>query len=501
MFSECEEGQECCDLVVGTEEFYECCNLHGCCPMCPCPTCASTRKCKKQKGVCKITSDCDDDEVEIRRGCRGTGCKCCAKAEVVPDCEGALACCGIEPGTGDFFECVKDYHCVPICPPTGCCYGNTTVDFGAVIADYPEKCLKLTCQMQNITEAPYIAGAIVEDSVDNCSCCSLGGELYENGHLLTDDDHCIAVRCVDGQWTNENYMNGDCRSCFVQDPLETVATFDGTAYTHSDPDCSYSLVQDGLGSNPDSYIGIDIQPGALDGQYTHETLIFKDDGAEAVTCPADDPVNGCSFGAVTADPTEIGSSGTLAFTYMIGSLQFTALMGSNGITTLYSQNSLLVLASTSRQDELYGLCGAFDGDGTNDFTTSDGVVTTDTAEFTQSYQIDCPAGRAHSIRMHSHKPMPDECADETDEDMQMYKDHCHSLMAPMQEIAPTPMPMHPSRKCMCVSFMCRCTDDHETELCFTSMEKIQEMAEEIAERSFSPDEIKQLINEGASLAT
>lgn len=32
--------------------------------------------------------------------------------------------------------------------------------------------------------------------------------------------------------------------------------------------------------------------------------------------------------------------------------------------------------------------------------------------------------------------------------------------------------------------MCRCTDDHETELCFTSMEKIQEMAEEIAERSF-----------------
>lgn len=27
---------------------------------------------------------------------------------------------------------------------------------------------------------------------------------------------------------------------------------------------SYSLVQDGLGSNPDSYVGIDIQPGALD---------------------------------------------------------------------------------------------------------------------------------------------------------------------------------------------------------------------------------------------
>lgn len=57
-----------------------------------------------------------------------------------------------------------------MCPFLGCCYGNTTVDFGAVIADYPEKCLKLTCQMQNITEAPYIAGAIVEDSVDNCSC-------------------------------------------------------------------------------------------------------------------------------------------------------------------------------------------------------------------------------------------------------------------------------------------------------------------------------------------
>lgn len=62
--------------------------------------------------------------------------------------------------------------CKPInkCPFLGCCYGNTTVDFGEVIAEYPEKCLKLTCQMQNITEAPYIAASIVEDSMDNCGC-------------------------------------------------------------------------------------------------------------------------------------------------------------------------------------------------------------------------------------------------------------------------------------------------------------------------------------------
>ncbi|XP_037804057.1 mucin-6-like [Penaeus monodon] len=357
--------------------------------------------------------------------------------------------------------------------------------------------------MQNITEAPYIAASIVEDSMDNCGCCSLGGELYENGHLLTDDNQCIAVRCVDGEWTNENYMNSNCRICFVQDPLETVATFDGTAYTHSDPECSYSLVQDGLGSNPDSYVGIDIQPGALDGQYTHETLIFKDDGAEAVTCPADDPVNGCSFGPVTAVPTEIGSSGTLAFTYMMGSLQFTALMGSNGITTLYSQNSLLVLAPISRQDELYGLCGAFNGDVADDFTTSDGAVTTDTAEFTTSYQIDCPAARADSIRMHPPMPKPDVCADEAPEDMDMYKEHCHMLAEaynmtrPMLEASTpstaTAMPMRPPRRCMCVDFMCRCNDEHEPEVCFFSLEKIQELAHEMAERARSPDEIKHLL--------
>lgn len=55
--------------------------------------------------------------------------------------------------------------------------------------------------------------------------------------------------------------------------------------------------------------------------------------------------------------------------------------------TLYSQNSLLVLAPISRQDELYGLCGAFNGDVADDFTTSDGAVTTDMAEFTTSYQV------------------------------------------------------------------------------------------------------------------
>lgn len=55
--------------------------------------------------------------------------------------------------------------------------------------------------------------------------------------------------------------------------------------------------------------------------------------------------------------------------------------------TLYSQNSLILLAPISSQGDLYGLCGAFNGDGTDDFTTSDGTVTTDQTEFTTSYQV------------------------------------------------------------------------------------------------------------------
>lgn len=104
--------------------------------------------------------------------------------------------------------------------------------------------------------------------------CSLGGELYQDGHLLTDDDACIAVRCVDGKWTNDNYMNSECeaclllsslkrlrqiytnnillfqcsgwsltilagRSCIVQDPMQTIVTFDRTPYPQGDPTCRY----------------------------------------------------------------------------------------------------------------------------------------------------------------------------------------------------------------------------------------------------------------------
>ncbi|XP_042885414.1 uncharacterized protein LOC122261705 [Penaeus japonicus] len=295
-------------------------------------------------------------------------------------------------------------------------------------------------------------------------------------------------------------MNSECRSCIVQDPMQTIVTFDRTPYPQGDPTCSYSLVQSGLGTAPDSYVGIDVQPGSLDGQITHETLIFKDDGAEAVTCPADDPINGCSFGPMTADPTEIDSSGTLVFTYEIGSLTYSAIMGANGITTLYSQNTLILLAPISSQGDLYGLCGAFNGDGTDDFTTSDGTVTTDQTEFTTSYQIDCPAARAdavhkrHWYKSHGHEA----CEEETAVAMAEYSEVCHSLAVrasntPASSFMASSGRKSPPKRDLCVDFLCNCNEEDELDVCLSSMDEIEEVIREIKERSLTPDEIKELL--------
>jgi len=422
----CEEGRECCQYEVGSAEFSTCCNNYGCCPNCE----GSCRKCKPRKpcweagGFCR-KDQCEAGETELARGCkgkRGMNCVCCIKDEVnvTTDCEAAQACCGIEAGTGDFFACCKDYNCCPVCEKPGCCYNNTQVDAGTVILDYPDKCMRLSCVMQNTTEPPYSTAVLELEAADGCGCCTLGGELYPDGFLLTDNDYCISVQCVNGNWTNQGFFNADCRSCTVQDPGVTVVTFDGTFFQYTDPDCTYSLIEEG----GDSYVHIDFQDGN-NGFADHEQITYVDAGSSPITCPASDPTV-CSFGTMTSQPTEVNGEGTLAFTMNLGSLEFGVLMGTNGVATLYNGNTLLTFAPLSQQDQLGGMCGAYNQDGTDDLTTSDGSITTDTDAFAQSWQVSCPSNRSITPKDHTDNSMPDnsQCAGLEESQVTDYTEAC-----------------------------------------------------------------------------
>ena len=41
--------------------------------------------------------------------------------------------------------------------------------------------------------------------------CKLGDKMYPNEFLLTENDYCIAIQCVDGKWINLNEFNSKCK--------------------------------------------------------------------------------------------------------------------------------------------------------------------------------------------------------------------------------------------------------------------------------------------------
>lgn len=56
-------------------------------------------------------------------------------------------------------------------PPSECTFGNETYVDGELIRSYPERCLQLRCEVEELTEAPFYQEHIVEISPNSsCGC-------------------------------------------------------------------------------------------------------------------------------------------------------------------------------------------------------------------------------------------------------------------------------------------------------------------------------------------
>ncbi|XP_042855639.1 uncharacterized protein LOC122242430 [Penaeus japonicus] len=206
----CLKATTCCQYEFLSQEFNACCARYGCCPTCESNEsgCSCRRSCRYKGGICRRRG-CEEGEQMWWWGGGWRG-RCCIRENipVTEDCEGAGECCGIEAGTGDFFACCQKYKCCPVCSKAQCTFGNETYVDGELIRSYPERCLQLRCEVEELTEAPFYQEHIVEISPNSsCGCCTLGGKMYEEGYLLTQDDYCLAVQCVDGEWVNQGYFN------------------------------------------------------------------------------------------------------------------------------------------------------------------------------------------------------------------------------------------------------------------------------------------------------
>jgi len=523
----CKEGRECCEYDFLSADFNKCCSFYGCCP--PCKTsdkkCKARDKCTDAGGVCKKECDDDEDELVEKKVCKGKKCKCCITKTIVitPDCVNATECCSYEAGTGDFYACCEKYNCCPTCAVSGCPFGNETYNDGEVIRSYPEKCFDLRCSLTEIPDAPYYISQITEYQHSNsCSCCLLAGKMYADGYLLTDDDYCIAVQCVDGEWVNQGYLNANCRICQVQSTNLIFSTFDGSAYSYGEAECRYSMVQTPKDPST-SYIHADFVDG-----YFNEQLYFQDEGAAEVSCPASDPINNCDYGAVTDAPKEITSVGTLGFSWSFGTLPYSVIMGVNKITTMYTDNSLLILAPQSMYNELEGLCGEYNGDSSDDLIMSTGQTTTDTDIFAQSWHstqsgsncslLGSNAGTRHveifeTIQQqflrhegHTDGPLPTanpllvgNCVNMEDEDvLEEYHHACEAMLKNSTT--------HEHRNLwrqqrngnfkdeqmeMCMQVSCLCPDNQDD--CLDVFKSMNKLIEEMEMRTVDPEEISKLL--------
>ncbi|CAL4102230.1 unnamed protein product [Meganyctiphanes norvegica] len=497
----CTEARECCDYKFLSSDFNICCTNFGCCP--PCKTsdkkCKPKKKCTDAGGVCK--KSCDDGEEQLQgKACKGKKCKCCVTKEVVitPDCVNATECCIFKAGTGDFYACCAKYNCCPMCAASGCPFGNETYNDGEVIRSYPEKCFELKCSLTTITEVQHS---------DSCSCCTLAGKMYANGYLLTDDDNCIAVQCVEGEWVNQGYINANCRACQLQTPLVAIRTFDGSAYIYGEGDCRYSMVQTPKDPST-SYIHVEFVPDDKNDlpYFQNEQLYFQDTGAAEVSCPGADPINDCSYGPITSSPQEVTSVGTLAFDWTFGTLPFSVIMGVNKISVMYNDDTLIVLAPQSMYGELEGLCGEYNGDSSDDLTMSTGQITTDGNVFAQSWHSSTQSGSNCSLlgpdggtrrvaaiqqQLFRHHLTNNElavrnCADMEEEDLKAYESRCKAYID-------RPVSDTDEQLVMCMQVSCLCTPEEEDK-CMDVFKSMHKLVEEIAMRTIDVDKMHKLLD-------
>ncbi|XP_068237663.1 uncharacterized protein [Palaemon carinicauda] len=217
---------------------------------------------------------------------------------------------------------------------------------------------------------------------------------------------CFQVFCSRGVWVHIGHIDRNCSECKAYwDPH--LITFDGHSYDYHGT-CEYTLAQDGTTTDPQYAVNSEFMEcwgAACVGPST-----FKDSPMTVIKMGAYGRyspqlykilVNGIPYEIPDRTPTLV-KEGTmehpvLAWRHRYGCIR---LLGSSSIAVEKCGSSLSVWASPNFHEKLYGLCGYFDGDSSNDFFKRDGTTSTLTRfptgeEFPDSWETTCAIGGLH----------------------------------------------------------------------------------------------------------
>ncbi|KAK8384033.1 hypothetical protein O3P69_016039 [Scylla paramamosain] len=253
-----------------------------------------------------------------------------------------------------------------------CAFGDKMLMDCEVAATVPEKCMMMVCRDGEIVEK------MTGGPMDTGCCVGFDNVLYSNGHTTK---HCIRVTCKDSVWVPEESIPQCCAHCRVYS-YSHFATFDGHNYDWQG-NCNYTLVEQSNateGQRVAVFTEMD-RMGTCATTFSHttfrndpDTIINITKGSDGMTMDVNGemvtvPEQGVQFLASTT-----GNNTVVTFQRTFRDNKCIVLLGSSLLTLVYCPLSLDVFAPRVLSGSLSGLCGAFNYDVMDDFTTPAGEM-------------------------------------------------------------------------------------------------------------------------------
>ncbi|XP_042343147.1 mucin-2-like [Plectropomus leopardus] len=283
--------------------------------------------------------------------------------------QGALSCAGSNlgktcPSPMVYFDCAK---ADPGSTGTECQKSCSTLDMACVSTDCMSGCM---CPEGLVSDG---AGGCVK--ADNCPCMH-NGKAYQAGQTLT--VNCNTCYCSKRKFTcTENVCDGVCG--IYGDGHYT--TFDDKRFDFNG-ECEYTLLQDKCGgiSGDGSFriVTENVPCGSTGTTCSKSIKIFMGDSEYQLKEDAFQIVKGS--GQVL--PAQLKK---------MGIYQVVTLM--QGLVLMWDQRtSLFIKLSPKFQGKVCGLCGNYDGNIRNDFTTRSGETVAEVTDFGNSWKLSstCP---------------------------------------------------------------------------------------------------------------
>ncbi|XP_049909637.1 mucin-5AC-like [Epinephelus moara] len=325
-----------------------------------------------EKGMCVSSSACpcyvSDDIIPAGQAASRDGVTCYCR-------KGTLSCPGETQLTSK-----------PTCVSPMVYFDCSTADPGSTGTDCQKSCgtLDMACISAGCTSGCMCPSGLVSDGAGGCvteaNCpCLHNGQAYQPGETLTVE--CNTCTCKNRKFRcTEKVCDQVCG--IYGDGHYT--TFDDKRFDFNG-ECEYTLIQDNCGGGQSngsfSIISENVPCGTTGTTCSRAIKIFMGDNEFQLKDDSFQMVKGSS----EVFPTQIQK---------MGIYQVVTIM--EGLVLMWDQKtSLFIKLSPKFQGKVCGLCGNYDGNIRNDFTTRSQETVADVLEFGNSWKVSstCPNAR------------------------------------------------------------------------------------------------------------